>query len=293
MTRRVALLLVAFTFLSLARASSAGAQMPHDASQEWAKAKLEQSTRHREYVAVKSGARTINTLVIYPETEHKAPVIVLIHEIFGLSEWVKLQADELAREGFIVVAPDLLSGVGPNDGGTDALMTQPGGGQESVIQAVSKLDPAQVLTDLDAVSDYGKSLPSASGKLFVAGFCWGGGKSFAFATHRKDLSAAFVFYGPPPPAADMVGINAPVYGFYAGNDNRIGATIPQTIADMKAAHKFYQPVTYPGAGHGFMRLGQAPNATPADQQAFSLSFARLLLQLRAHEHGRAHTTKHG
>ncbi len=156
-----------------------------------------------------------------------------------------------------------------------------------------KLDPAEVLTDLDAVSDYGKSLPSANGKLFVAGFCWGGGKSFAFAAHRHDLAAAFVFYGPPPPAPDMVGIKAPVYVFYGGNDNRIDATIPQTTADMKAAHKFYEPVTYTDAGHGFMRAGQAPDARPADQLAFSQAFARLLLQLRAHKHSRTHTTSHG
>ncbi|WP_419805086.1 dienelactone hydrolase family protein [Terriglobus sp.] len=284
MTRRALVLLLA----TLALTPFARAQMPHDSSGDWAKAKLEQSTRHREYVPIKSGARTLNTLVIYPETKDKAPVVLLIHEIFGLSNWMKLQADELAAEGFIVVVPDLLSGEGTDGGGTDSM-----GGQDNVVQAIMKLDPAQVLTDLDAVSDYGKSLPSANGKLFVAGFCWGGGKSFSFATHRHDLSAAFVFYGPPPPALDMVAINTPVYGFYGGNDNRIGATIPQTITDMKAAHKFYEPVTYPNAGHGFMRAGQAPDAKPADQQAFSQAFARLLLQLRAHEHSRAHTTSHG
>ena len=210
MSRRLALLLFACLFV----APFAVGQMPHDTSQDWAKTKLEQSTRHREYVSVKAGARTLNTLVIYPERKDKAPVVVLIHEIFGLSNWIKLQADELAGEGFIAVVPDLLSGQGSNGGGTEAL-----GGQDNVVQAVMKLDPAEVLTDLDAVSDYGKSLPSANGKLFVAGFCWGGGKSFAFAAHRHDLAAAFVFYGPPPPAPDMVGIEAPVYGFYGGNAN--------------------------------------------------------------------------
>ena len=139
------------------------------------------------------------------------------------------------------------------------------------------------MSDLDAVADYGKSLPSANGKLFVGGFCWGGGKSFAFATHRADLSAAFVFYGPPPPAADMAKINAPVYGFYAGNDARIGATVPQTVTDMKAAGKFYEPVTYADAGHGFMRAGQAPEAKPGDKKAFDEGFARLLKQLKANK----------
>ena len=245
-------------------------------AQEWAKTKLEQSERHREYVPVKHHGRTINTLVIYPEVKDKAPVVVLIHEIFGLTDWMKLQADELAAQGYLVVAPDLVSGLGANGGGTDAL-----GGQDNVIKAVMALDPAQVVADLDAVADYGKSLPSASGRLFVAGFCWGGGKSFAFATHRKDLGAAFVFYGPPPAAADMAKITAPVYGFYGGNDNRIGATVPQAILDMKAAGKVYEPVTYEGAGHGFMRAGQAPDAKPADKQAFDEGFARLLKELKA------------
>ena len=247
-------------------------------AQDWAKTKLERSTRHREYVPVKSGSRTINTLVIYPELKDKAPVVVLIHEIFGLSDWMKLQVDELASEGYIVIAPDLVSGLGANGGGTDAL-----GGQDNVVKAVTGLDPAQVMSDLDAVADYGKSLPSANGKLFVGGFCWGGGKSFAFATHRRDLSAAFVFYGPPPPAADMANINAPVYGFYAGNDARIGATVPQTVTDMKAAGKFYEPVTYADAGHGFMRAGQAPDAKPADKKAFDEGYARLLKQLKANK----------
>ena len=249
-------------------------------AQEWAKTKLEQSERHREYVPVKHDGRTINTLVIYPEVKDKAPVVVLIHEIFGLTDWMKLQADELAAQGYIVVAPDLVSGLGANGGGTDAL-----GGQDNVIKAVTALDPAQVTADLDAVADYGKALPSASGRLFTSGFCWGGGKAFAFATHRRDLGAAFVFYGPPPAAADMGKITAPVYGFYGGNDNRIGATVPQAVTDMKAAGKVYEPVTYEGAGHGFMRAGQAPDAKPADKQAFDEGFARLLKELKANATG--------
>jgi carboxymethylenebutenolidase len=238
-------------------------------AQDWAKAALEKSPRHREYVALKHGDRTVQAFVVYPEVSHKAPVVVLIHEIFGLSDWAKEMADELAAQGFIVIAPDLLTGAGPNGGGTDAFP-----GQDAVTKAVSALDPAVVTADLDAAVDYGKKIPSANGKLFVAGFCWGGGKSFAFAAHRHDLAAAFVFYGTPPP--DVTTVTAPVYGFYAGNDARITATVPDTVAAMKAAGKKYDPVTYDGAGHGFMRAGEAPDANPANKAAREQGFQRLV-----------------
>jgi carboxymethylenebutenolidase len=140
---------------------------------------------------------------------------------------------------------------------------------------VSGLDPAGVLDDVDAAADYAKHIPAGDGKIAVVGFCWGGGKSFAFAAHRKDLSAAFVFYGSGP--SDVTPVTAPVYGFYAGNDARIGATIPDTTAAMKAAGKFYEPVTYDGAGHGFMRAGEDPsNTNPANKTAREQAFARLV-----------------
>jgi carboxymethylenebutenolidase len=239
-------------------------------AQDWAKAALEKSSRHREYVPLKHGDRTVQAFVVYPEVSSKAPVVVLIHEIFGLSDWAKLMADELAAKGYIVVAPDLLSGAGPNGGGTDAFA-----GQDQVTKAISGLNPDQVTADLDAAADYGKKLPSANGKLYVAGFCWGGGKTFAYATHRHDIAAAFVFYGPPPPEADMKNITAPVYGFYAGNDARISSTIPAATAAMKAAGKTYDPVVYDGAGHGFMRAGQAPDASDANKKAYEQGFQRL------------------
>src|SRR5580698_10837608 len=220
-------------------------------AQDWAKTRLDASPRHHEYVALKHGDRTVQAFVVYPEIKTKAPVIILIHEIFGLSDWAKEMADELAGQGFIVIAPDLLTGFGPNGGGSSEFPSQ-----DATMKAVSGLDKDVVNADLDAAADYGKHLPAADGKIAVAGFCWGGGKSFAFAAHRKDLSAAFVFYGPGP--ADVSTITAPVYGFYAGNDARIGATLPATVAAMTAAGKKYEPVTYDGAGHGFMRAGEDP-----------------------------------
>jgi carboxymethylenebutenolidase len=243
-------------------------------AQDWAKARLDASPRHHEYVPLKHSDRTVQAFVVYPEVKTKAPVVILIHEIFGLTDWAKEMADELAAQGFIVVAPDLLTGFGPNGGGSDAFPNQ-----DAAVKAISGLDPAVVDADLDAAADYGKKLPAANGKIAVTGFCWGGGKSFAFAAHRKDLSAAFVFYGPGP--SDVTTITAPVYGFYAGNDARIGATLPATTAAMKAAGKKYEPVTYDDAGHGFMRAGEDPgNTVPGNKTAREQAFTRLVTLIK-------------
>ena len=237
---------------------------------DWAKAKLAKSPRHGEWVSIKHGDRTVQAFVVYPEVKEKAPVVIVIHEIFGLSNWARSMADDLAAAGYIAIAPDLLSGMGPNGGGSDKFPDQ-----DATVKAVSVLDAAVVTADLNAAADYGKKLPAANGKLAVMGFCWGGGKSFAFATHRQDLNAAFVFYGPGPDASAIASIHAPVYGFYAGNDARIGATIPATTDAMKAAGKKYEPVTYDGAGHGFMRAGEAPDASPANAKAREEGLKRL------------------
>ncbi len=230
-------------------------------AQDWAQQKVEKSSRHREWVTIKHDGRSVETFVVYPESKNKAPVVLVIHEIFGLTDWVQDLADQLAEAGYIAVAPDLLSGMGPNGGRTTAF---PQGG---AVQAVSHLNPDQVTADLNAVADYGLKLPSAQKTLFVTGFCWGGGQSFRFATNRPDLASAFVFYGPPPDKDAMMRIKAPVYGFYAGNDARIDATIPDAREAMKAAGKAYDPVTYEGAGHGFMRAGEAPDASSENRKA--------------------------
>ena len=243
--------------------------------QDWAKARLDASPRHHEYVQLKRGDRTIQAFVVYPESKSKTPVVVLIHEIFGLTDWAKEMADEIAAQGYIVIAPDLLSGFGPSGGGSSEFPDQ-----DARVKAVSGLDPDGVMGDLDAAADYGKKVPAGNGKIAVAGFCWGGSKSFAFAAHRKDLSAAFVFYGTGP--KDVSTITAPVYAFYGGNDARVDATIPDTTAAMKAAGKKYEPVTYEGAGHGFMRAGEDPGDTnPANKTAREKAFARLVKELKA------------
>lgn len=249
---------------------------PLAAAQDWAQAKVEKSPRHREWVTVKHGDRAVETFVVYPESASKTPVVLIIHEIFGLTDWAQDLADQVAAAGYIAVAPDLLSGMGPNGGRTKDFP------QGQATEAVSHLNPDQITADLNAVADYALKLPASNGKLFVAGFCWGGGQSFRFATNRKDLAAAFVFYGVPPATDAMARITAPVYGFYAGNDARIGATVPDTVQQMKAAGKTYEPVTYDGAGHGFMRAGEAPDATPANVKARDDAWARWKKLLAEH-----------
>jgi carboxymethylenebutenolidase len=267
---------VTSTFFCAALCAVLAFAAPAAYCQDWAKALLAKSPRHQEWVKVTHGSRTVDAFVVYPEVSGKAPVVLLIHEIFGLSDWARSMADDIAAMGYIVIAPDLLSGSGPNGGGTSAFADQ-----QAVIKAVSGLDADAVAADLNAASDYALKLPAANGKLAVTGFCWGGGKSFQYATTRQGLSAAFVFYGPPPPTDSMKNITAPVYGFYAGNDARITATVPATKDAMAAAGKKYDPVTYDGAGHGFMRAGEDPsNTNPANTTARQEGLKRLEMLLK-------------
>jgi carboxymethylenebutenolidase len=237
-------------------------------AQEWAVKTLDKSPRHGEWATIKSGGRDLRAFIVYPETKKKAPVMVVIHEIFGLTDWARSAADEFAARGYIAIAPDLLSGAGPGGGGSSAFPSV-----DASREAVSKLDADGVTRDLNAAADYAKKLPASNGKVSVAGFCWGGGQSFRFATNRAGLRAAYVFYGPPP--EDVKPIQAPVYGFYAGNDSRIGATLEGTVKAMKEAGKTFEPVTYDGAGHGFMRGGEDPEGRPGDKKARDAAWKRL------------------
>lgn len=253
----------------------AASLMPANA-QDWAKARLEKSPRHQEYVKVKHDGREVECFVVYPEVKNKATAIVLIHEIFGLSDWVKSQADELAEAGYIAIAPDLLSGTAPKGGGTAELAER-----DAVVKMISTLPAEQVTADLNSAVDYVSALPACNGKVVVAGFCWGGTQTFRFATNSTRIRAAFVFYGSGPDTAETAAkIKAPVYGFYAGNDARISATIPATTDVMKKAGKTYIPVTYEGAGHGFMRAGAAPDAKPENKRARDEAYKRLLSLIR-------------
>ncbi|WP_263354690.1 dienelactone hydrolase family protein [Acidicapsa acidisoli] len=229
---------------------------------------------HRTYVTLTHNGRMIDTLVDVPtKAQSKASVVVLVHEVYGLSDWAGEMADDLADKGFIVVAPDFLSGYGPNGGGFSDF---PSEGDR--VSAVQNLNDEGVMADLDAAIDYGKKLPGANGKVTVVGFSWGGWKSFAFATRRKDLSAVFVFYGTGP--TDVTTITAPVFGFYGGKDPGVSGTVPATADAMKAAGKSYESVTYEGADHGFMRLaGEFANTNSDNRTARDQAFARLVMLL--------------
>jgi carboxymethylenebutenolidase len=233
-------------------------------SQDWAKARIEKSPRHLEWVKVKQGAREVQSFLAFPEVKDKATAVVVIHEIFGLTDWVRGVADQLAEAGYIAISPDLLSGTAPNGGGTSEL-----GGADGVRKAISSLPPDQITADLNAVVEYVSKLPACNGKVVVAGFCWGGGQTFRLATNNKNIRAGLAFYGTgPDKEEDIARINCPVYGFYGGNDARVNATIPKSTELMKKAGKTYEPVTYDGAGHGFMRAGEDPaNTVDANKKA--------------------------
>ena len=243
-------------------------------AQDWAKARFEKTPRHNEWVKVRNGTREVNAFITYPEVKTKATAVIVIHENQGLTDWARSVTDQLAEAGYIAIAPDLLSGMGPNGGGTSEFPNRDSVGK--AFQELGSTKADQVTGDLQAIYNYVAKLPSSNGKVVVGGFCWGGGQTFRFATNNKDLRAALVFYGPPPKEEDLPKITAPVYGFYGGNDARINSTIPKTEEAMKAAGKKYEPVTYEGAGHGFMRAGEDPaNTNEANKKARDEAWARV------------------
>lgn len=240
-------------------------------AQDWAKARLNGSPRHGEWVEIKSGDRTTKAFVVYPERKETAPVVLVIHEIFGLTDWVRSVCDQLAENGVIAIAPDLLSGQTFSD-------------IDGARKAISELKKEQIIADLNATSEYALTkIPAANGTLTVCGFCWGGGWTFGYASINPKLKAAYSFYGPAIDSADDAKkVACPVYGFYGGNDERVNATIPNAEQFMKAAGKKYEPVIYGGAGHGFMRDGEAPDGKPENKTARDQAWERwktLLKQL--------------
>jgi carboxymethylenebutenolidase len=223
---------------------------PLPPSEQGAKERLEKSPRHGEYVDVKlaSGGVPIRTWVVYPERKTKAGVVLVIHEVYGLSDWIRAVADQVAREGFIAVAPDLISGRGPGGGGTESVSTR-----DEVVALVRGLTPEEATSRLNAVHDYAVKLPASNGKTATVGFCWGGARSFSYAAAQPSLDGAVVYYGSSPEAPELARVTAPVLGHYAGDDARVNATVPAAEAEMKRLGKSYETHFYEGAGHGFLR----------------------------------------
>jgi carboxymethylenebutenolidase len=232
---------------------------------------LDKSPRHHEWVDVEGkDGRKVRCFVVFPEVSDKAAAVLVIHENKGLTDWVRLVADRVAEKGYVAIAPDCLSGTGPGGGNTDSFESI-----DAATQGIYKLDNDQVMADLDAAAAHVTKLEASNGKLACMGFCWGGGKSFAYAAHNPKLAAAMVFYGSAPEEATLAKIKAPVFGFYGGNDRRITGQVPQITEKMKELGKKYEPVVYEGAGHGFMRTAAYPDASEADRKAYEQARERV------------------
>jgi carboxymethylenebutenolidase len=233
--------------------------------------RLENSPRHHEWVDISYDNRALQNFLVFPEIAEKATVVIVIHENRGLNDWARSLADQIAEEGYIAIAPDLLSGAGPNGGGTASFENS-----DDARTAIYGLDPDQVTSDLKAVINYSKKIPAGNGKVVVIGFCWGGSQSFRLATNSEEIEAAFVCYGTGPDQAEEIErIKVPVYGFYGGNDNRVNATIDRSQELMNKYNKTYVPVIYEGAGHGFFRAGEQPDASEANKKARADGWQRL------------------
>lgn len=222
-------------------------------------ARIAASPRHAEWVAIKVGATdSVMAWVVYPERKDKAAVVIALHENTGINTWTRAVADQLAADGFIGIAPDLTTMFRTGD-----LKADPAADQGRA--AIGQVTPEIGNRILDAVAQYGMSLPAAQKKYGIVGFCWGGGRSFLHAATAPGLTASVVYYGSPPNADQIAAIKAPVLGLYGGNDARINATIPATDSTMKRLGKSYEYQIFEGAGHGFLRAqdGNAANAAAA------------------------------
>ncbi len=226
--------------------------LPADA--ESAAARLNASPRHGEWIEIGEGRNdswsdSVHAWVSYPERATRAPTVIVIHEIFGLTDWVRAVADQLAAEGFIAVAPDLLSGYG-RTGRT------PEDPQEAV-KLIRERRTEDVVRRLTSAARYATSLPSSNGKYGCIGFCWGGAASFEFAGNEDRVAAAVVYYGTSPERKTLGRIRAPVLGLYGADDARVNATIPEAARLMRQLGKSYAPHVFDGAGHAFLRQQKA------------------------------------
>jgi len=242
--------------------------------EENARAALDKSPRHGEWVNIYYDGKTfLRTWIVYPERKDRAPVVLMIHEIFGLSDWMRSVADQLAKEGFIAVAPDLISGFGPNGGGTASVSSR-----DSVVMLIRNLSPEEADKRLDFVRSFAIRLPSANGECATVGFCWGGGRSFDYACNRPGLKSAIVYYGTSPDSIDLAKLNVPVLGLYGGDDARVGATVEPASLQLKRLGKTFEYEMFDGAGHGFLRAQSERDG--ANLRATEKAWPKMLAFLR-------------
>ena len=232
---------------------------------------LSDSPRHHEWVTLTSGDREFQAFVVYPQSNTKTKSVIVIHENRGLNDWARLFADKLAGEGYLVIAPDLISNTKGKKRTSD--FESP----DAARDALYDLDPEQVTADLDAAFNYIKNDASSTGEVAVVGFCWGGSQTFRYATNNENISSAHVFYGTAPDDAQALSrIKVPLYGYYGGDDNRVNATIDKTEQQLKTANIPFDYLIYEGGGHGFMRSGYQPGASEANKSAHDEAWKRLL-----------------
>jgi carboxymethylenebutenolidase len=219
--------------------------------EQHAKQALEVSPRHGEWVAIRvpGAGESIRTWVVYPERKDRAPVVLVICEIYGLTDWIRAVADQLAEDGFIALAPDLASGKGPGGGGTESASSR-----DEIVQWVTGLQSDEVIARLNAVRSYGITLPASNGKSAAIGFCWGGAQSFLYACAQPALDASVVYYGTSPDSSSLAKLSkTPVLGLYGGDDARVNTTIDPARKVLRAMDKVYEIEIFGGAGHGFLR----------------------------------------
>lgn len=240
-------------------------------------AALLRSPRHGEFIEIPidAGDAPMRSWIVYPERKDPAGVVIVIHEIFGLTDWIRSVADQLAEDGFIAIAPDFLSGKAPGGKGTEALANR-----DEAVKLVRELTPEDVNKRLDGVRAYALKLPAANGRIATLGFCWGGARSFGYAAAQPALAAAVVFYGTAPDVPALATVKAPVLGLYGGDDARVNATIPATEAEMKRLGRTYEVRIYDGAGHGFLRAQDGREG--ANLKAAQQGWPRVVSFLRDH-----------
>lgn len=247
--------------MSATASPSSDSTLPPDG--DAAAARLAASPRHGEYAMIPvEGGDSVRAWVVYPERKTKAPVVVVIHEIFGLSPWIRAVADQLAADGFIAVAPDFLTGK-PMPASPDQAASVPGA-MDSITSMIRTLDNGQIVRRIGAAARYGTSLPAATSRWGVIGFCWGGTNAFLTAASFPTLSAAVPYYGAVQPAKmDLTRTKAPVLAFYGENDARVDATIPVADSTLRIAGARFEKIVFPGAGHGFLRQQSGQNGANA------------------------------